>query len=81
MLVLSWRQGEIKKKFPLKKNDHCMDALRYGVMSRPALENEDSSPVGNILNLPEAGVKDMDYELCFTTPESRKNTVRRPVRN
>ena len=57
-----------KKEVPLKKNDHCMDALRYGVMSRPALEDEDSSPVGNILNLPEAGVKDMDYELCFTTP-------------
>ena len=58
-----------KKESPLKKNDHCMDALRYGVMSRPALEGEEVSRVGNILNLPEAGVKDMDYELCFSSPE------------
>lgn len=58
-----------KKEVPLKKNDHCMDALRYGIMSRPALEGESSTPVGNILSLPEAGVKDMDYELCFTNPE------------
>jgi len=56
-----------KKEVPLKKNDHCMDALRYGVMSRPAYEDEEEySPVGNVLNLPVAGVKDMDYELCFS---------------
>lgn len=56
-----------KKEVPLKKNDHCMDALRYGVMSRPAYEDEEEySPVGNVLQLPVAGVKDMDYELCFS---------------
>jgi len=60
-----------KKEVPLKKNDHCMDALRYGVMSRPALEGEEESRTGNILNLPEAGPKDMDYELCFTNPEKQ----------
>lgn len=58
-----------KKEVPLKKNDHCMDALRYGVMSRPALEGEAETRVGNILNLPEAGVKDMDYELVFSHPD------------
>jgi hypothetical protein len=59
-----------KKEVPLKKNDHCLDALRYGIMSRPVLEGEEyDGPVGNILDLPVAGPKDMDYELCFTTPE------------
>jgi phage terminase large subunit-like protein len=60
-----------KKEVPLKKNDHCMDALRYGVMSRPALEEEEDSPVGNILSLPESGVKEMDYELCFSRPQEQ----------
>ncbi len=55
-----------KKDVPLKKNDHCMDAMRYGVMSRPALDSEEDTPVGNIFNLPEAGVKDIDYETTFS---------------
>jgi hypothetical protein len=56
-----------KKEVPLKRNDHCMDALRYGVMSRPAYEDEEQiEPVGNFLAA--AGVAmDMDYELCFST--------------
>jgi phage terminase large subunit-like protein len=57
------------KEMPLKKDDHCMDAMRYGIMSRPALEGEDEGRIGNVLNLPIVGVKDMDYELCFTDPE------------
>lgn len=62
-----------KKEVPLKKNDHCMDALRYGIMSRPIMEGEEyDGPVGNILDLPVAGPKDMDYELCFTNPERRE---------
>jgi hypothetical protein len=40
-------------------------------MSRPALEEEEDSPVGNILNLPESGAKDLDYELCFSSPKER----------
>ena len=57
-----------KKEVPLKKNDHCMDALRYGVMSRPALEDETELPVGNLLNLPVAGPDEIDYELMFSRP-------------
>ena len=66
-----------KKEVPLKKNDHCMDALRYGVMSRPAFEEEIDTPVGNVLNLPEAGEKDFDYELAFSS--KNRNQVYDPV--
>ena len=55
-----------KKETPLKRNDHCMDALRYGVMSRPAYQDELDESVGNVLNLPEAGEYDFDYELMFS---------------
>lgn len=37
---------------PIKKNDHSLDAIRYGVMSRPQLDNEFASPVGNVLGMP-----------------------------
>jgi hypothetical protein len=56
-----------KKEVPLKKNDHAMDALRYGVVSRPALMDEIDLPVGNVLNSPvssRAG-HDFDYEKVF----------------
>lgn len=59
-----------KKETPLKRNDHCMDALRYGVMSRPAYQDEIDKPDGNVLNLPEAGEKAFDYELAFSFPEN-----------
>lgn len=55
-----------KKELPLKKDDHCMDALRYGVVSRPALEGEVELPVGNFMNAPEAGEHDFDYALLDT---------------
>jgi phage terminase large subunit-like protein len=55
-----------KKETPLKRNDHCMDALRYGVMSRPAFQHEIDEAPGNVLNLPEAGEMDFDYELMFS---------------
>ena len=57
------------KDIPLKKNDHCMDALRYGVMSRPALESQEPFKLGNPFDLPEAGTFDIDYEKCFSNPE------------
>jgi phage terminase large subunit-like protein len=58
-----------KKEVPLKRNDHCMDALRYGVMSRPAYEEEQETPVGNILGAAVAGEYDLDYELMFSNKE------------
>ena len=64
-----------KKEVPLKKDDHCMDALRYGVMSRPALEDEAEVPVGNFLNAPEAGPIEFDYELCFSKPQEQFDDI------
>jgi hypothetical protein len=61
-----------KKEVPLKRHDHCLDALRYGVMSRPMLEEEIDSPVGNLLNLPEAGPKEFDYELVYSNHGERQ---------
>lgn len=42
------------KETPVKKDDHALDALRYGIVSRPALKGEIDMPVGNVLNLPTA---------------------------
>jgi len=42
------------KEQPLKKNDHLIDALRYFVMSQPALPGEKETRIGNILNAPTA---------------------------
>ena len=42
------------KEKPLKKDDHACDALRYGIMSRPALPGEIDTTVGNVLNAPLA---------------------------
>jgi hypothetical protein len=36
-------------------------------MSRPAYQDEVDEKLGNVLNLPEAGAKDIDYELMFGT--------------
>jgi hypothetical protein len=60
------------KDNPLKKNDHCLDALRYGIMSRPALETEEDFKLGNPLDLPTAGTFDIDYERMFSNPEREK---------
>ena len=52
-----------KKEVPLKKNDHAMDALRYGVASRPSFPDEVDMPMGNVLGLPRAGPIEMDWAL------------------
>lgn len=57
------------KDSPLKKNDHCMDALRYGVMSRPILESDEPFKLGNPLDLPGVADFDIDYERTFSNPE------------
>ena len=59
-----------KKEVPLKKDDHCMDALRYGVVSRPAMEGETDLPVGNILGASIAGEPDFDFSLFETSAET-----------
>lgn len=50
------------KETPVKNHDHAMDALRYGVASRPTFDPEIDEPVGNVLNLPTALSEEMDWE-------------------
>lgn len=40
------------KETPIKRKDHSLDAVRYGVMSRPQLDTEFVQPVGNVLQMP-----------------------------
>lgn len=53
------------KETPMKKDDHAMDALRYGVVSRPELDGENQLRSGNIMNAPMSIVNGemIDYEL------------------
>lgn len=39
---------------PQKKDDHAMDAIRYGVVSRPQMDTEPNLSVGNVLQAPIA---------------------------
>lgn len=45
-------QRKNPQEMPVKKDDHSLDAIRYGVMSRPSRYTEIEQPVGNILNAP-----------------------------
>ena len=40
------------QEVPVKKDDHSLDALRYGIMSRPSFFNAAEQPVGNIIGAP-----------------------------
>jgi phage terminase large subunit len=51
-----------KKEEPLKKDDHALDALRYGVMSRPKAYEEIDEPVGIPHNVARVA-SDFDWEL------------------
>jgi phage terminase large subunit-like protein len=52
------------QEIPTKKDDHSMDAIRYGMMSRPEMFTNKDQPVGNVLNAPEAiGEEYRDREL------------------
>jgi phage terminase large subunit-like protein len=42
------------KETPVKKNDHAMDALRYGICSTPSFAGEEDLRIGNVLNAPLA---------------------------
>ena len=50
------------KETPLKKDDHLLDALRYGIVSRPQLPEEFDMPVGNILGVSEVA---SDFDPTF----------------
>lgn len=52
------------KEVPMKKDDHAMDALRYGVASRPALDDEIDMPIENVLQMPIA-LSSVDPDLAW----------------
>jgi len=61
------RDRKNTKETPIKKNDHAMDALRYGIMSRPKRFNdipEREIPVGIHIVSPAT---DFDWELVNKT--------------
>ena len=55
------------KEQPMKKDDHAMDALRYGVVSRPQLDGEVDMKSFTLLNSDSIAISEghplMDYEL------------------
>jgi phage terminase large subunit-like protein len=70
-----------KKETPLKKDDHAVDALRYGVVSRPALPGELDMRVGNIFNSPVAltGEDRFDEELISHWGNSETSSYSHPL--
>jgi len=48
------QQRRNPQEMPVKKNDHSLDAVRYGIMSRPQLMTPIPTPVGNVLNASSA---------------------------
>jgi hypothetical protein len=68
------QQRKNPKEMPMKKDDHALDALRYGVASRPALDNEVDMPTTNVLNLPIALSRAQpDYAWAIVDEERQKN--------
>lgn len=56
------RDRRNKKEEPLKKDDHAMDALRYGMMSNPRYYEEVDEPIAAMHNVARP-VSDYDWEL------------------
>jgi phage terminase large subunit-like protein len=52
---------------PVKVNDHHIDSLRYGIMSRPQFLTDPDKPVGNIINAPVA-LKQERYDVSLMKP-------------
>lgn len=59
------------QEVPVKKNDHSLDALRYGVMSRPELGSELVRPTGNVLQVSSAINNDMRIDEILSHPYSK----------
>lgn len=58
------------KDMPMKKNDHAMDALRYGVCSSPAMDDEVDMQWENVLNAPVALSEEFDWHKMYPTDTS-----------
>lgn len=54
------------QEVPVKKNDHSLDAIRYGVMSRPQLFASQPQPVGNVMNVATATNNDNFIDVSLT---------------
>jgi phage terminase large subunit-like protein len=67
-------QRKNPKEAPMKKDDHALDALRYGVASRPALDDEIDMPMENVLNLPVA-LSSVDTNYAWAMIEQEKDKV------
>lgn len=65
-------QRKNPKEMPMKKDDHAMDAMRYGVASRPALDNEVDMKFENVLMLPESLGADTDYSWALILGNQKK---------
>jgi hypothetical protein len=63
------------QEVPVKKNDHSMDALRYGVMSRPEMTEAKDQPFGNVINAPRAIISEelKDEELLHLSYKAWDN--------
>ena len=53
---------------PVKKDDHHIDSIRYGIMSRPSKFVDEEHPVGNILNAPTVVKNEERYDEKLMTP-------------
>lgn len=68
------QQRKNPKETPMKRDDHALDALRYGVASRPAMDNEVDMPTSNVLNLPVALSSERpDYAWAIVNEERQRN--------
>lgn len=67
------RDEKNAKEEPHKKDDHAMDALRYGVASRPIMEGKvfPSTPMPDVLPAVLARKKKADFDPAFL-PETEK---------
>ena len=65
--VAKTRDDKNAKETPHKKDDHAMDALRYGVASRPIMEGKvlEPSPMPDVLPATLATVKEADLDPRF----------------
>lgn len=67
------------KEQPMKKDDHAMDALRYGVVSRPQLDGEVDMKSFTLLNSDSIAISEghplIDYELL----RSKENQYIDPI--
>src|SRR5215831_19330976 len=68
------RDDKNAKEEPHKKDDHAMDALRYGVASRPVMEGKvlERSPIPETFPASVARIKEADLDQHWLQPENEE---------